>query len=161
MKWFAGSDHAGLALKRALIEVVRGWGDEVVDLGTFDDASVDYPDYGAAVGRAVAAAGEAGRGLIVCGSGVGISIAANKVAGVRAALVHDHYTAELSRKHNDANVIAMGARVVGPGVAEGALRVFRDTAFEGGRHARRVAKIDELDMRRSGGDDGGGGDKDA
>jgi len=146
VKWFVGSDHAGLALKRALVESLRGWGDQVEDLGTHGEASVDYPDYGAAVGRAVAA--EPGtRGLIVCGTGVGISIAANKVAGVRAALVHDDFTAEMARKHNDANVVAMGARVIGPGVAEQALRRFRDSEFEGGRHARRVAKLDELDMR--------------
>ena len=146
VRWYVGSDHAGLGLKQALVEVLRRWGDEVHDLGTYDDGSVDYPDYGAAVGRAVAAQGDV-RGLVVCGSGIGISIAANKVPGVRAALVHDSFTAEMARKHNDANVIAMGARVIGPGVAEAALRAFRDTAFEGGRHARRVAKLDELDMR--------------
>lgn len=140
MKWFAGSDHAGLALKRALVEALRKIGDEVEDLGTHDEQSVDYPDYGAAVGRAVA--GQAGaRGLVVCGTGIGISIAANKVAGVRAALVHDEFTARMARAHNDANVISLGARVVGGGVAESALRVFRDTPFEGGRHAARVAKL--------------------
>jgi ribose 5-phosphate isomerase B len=152
MRWFAGSDHAGLPLRRLLVAALRGWGDEVTDLGTDDEASVDYPDYGAAVGRAVAAAGGDVRGLIVCGTGIGISIAANKVPGVRAALVHDDYTAAMARRHNDANVIALGARVVGAGVAEAALRVFRDTAFEGGRHARRVAKIDELEMGAGGGD---------
>jgi ribose 5-phosphate isomerase B len=148
VRWFVGSDHAGLPLKDALAKVLRGWGDEVEDLGTKDEASVDYPDFGAAVGNAVAKAGGDTRGLIVCGTGIGISIAANKVPGVRAALVHDAFTAEMARKHNDANVVALGARVVGPGVAEGALRTFRDTAFEGGRHARRVAKIDELDLGR-------------
>ena len=147
MRWFVGSDHAGLALKNALASALRSWGDEVEDLGAHDEASVDYPDFGAAVGRAVAADPSA-RGLIVCGTGIGISIAANKIAGVRAALVHDAFTAEMSRKHNDANVVAFGARVVGPGVAEDALRRFRDTAFEGGRHARRVAKIDEIDLAR-------------
>jgi ribose 5-phosphate isomerase B len=145
VRWFVGSDHAGLAMKRELVAVLRGLGDDVEDLGTHDDASVDYPDFGAAVGRAVAGAGGSTLGLIVCGSGIGISIAANKVAGVRAALVHDDYTAEMARRHNDANVIALGARVVGGGVAESALKKFRDTAFEGGRHARRVAKIDALD----------------
>jgi ribose 5-phosphate isomerase B len=150
MRWFVGSDHAGLALKSALAAALRAWGDDVEDLGTHDDASVDYPDYGAAVGRAVAAAGSETRGLVVCGSGIGISIAANKVAGVRCALVHDGFTADMARRHNDANVIALGARVVGGGVAEDALRRFRDTAFEGGRHARRVAKLDELDMRHDG-----------
>src|SRR4029079_11845649 len=137
MKGFAGSDHAGLSLKKALVDALRAWGDEVEDLGTHDGASVDYPDFGAAVGRAGAGEGGDARGLIVCGTGIGISIAANKVAGVRAALVHDDYTAEMARKHNDANVIALGARVVGGGVAEQALRAFRDTGFEGGRHATR------------------------
>lgn len=145
MRWIVGSDHAGLALKRGLIEQLRAWGDEVDDVGAYDEQSVDYPDFGAAVGRAVAA-DPAARGLVVCGTGIGISIAANKIAGVRAAVVHDGFTAEMARKHNDANVIAIGARVVGPGVAEDALRRFRDTAFEGGRHARRVSKLDELDL---------------
>jgi ribose 5-phosphate isomerase B len=146
MRWVVGSDHAGLALKRALVESLRAWGDEVDDVGTHDESSVDYPDFGAEVGRRVAASSDT-RGLVVCGTGIGISIAANKVPGVRAAVVHDAFTAEMARKHNDANVIAIGARVVGPGVAEDALRRFRDTAFEGGRHARRVAKLDELDMK--------------
>jgi ribose 5-phosphate isomerase B len=144
MKWFAGSDHAGLALKRQLIDVLRGLGDEVEDVGTLTEASVDYPDFGAAVGRAVVGS-EGTRGLVVCGTGIGISIAANKVAGVRAALVHDPYTAAMARAHNDANVVALGARVVGPGVAEAALLAFRDTAFEGGRHGGRVDKIGALE----------------
>ncbi len=144
-RWFAGSDHAGLDLKRVLVGVLRGLGDEVVDLGTDDGASVDYPDYGASVGRAVASAGGGALGLVVCGSGIGISIAANKVPGIRAALVHDSYTAECARRHNDANVVAFGGRVVGPGVAEAALVVFRDTPFDGGRHAGRVAKLSALD----------------
>ncbi len=144
MKWFAGSDHAGLLLKRHLIDVLRALGDEVEDLGTLTEASVDYPDFGAAVGRAVVA-GDGSRGLVVCGTGIGISIAANKIAGVRAALVHDPYTAAMARAHNDANVVALGARVVGPGIAEAAVRAFRDTAFEGGRHGGRVDKIGALD----------------
>jgi ribose 5-phosphate isomerase B len=149
MKWFAGSDHAGLALKRQLIDVLRGLGDEVEDVGTLTEASVDYPDFGAAVGRAVVGA-EGTRGLIVCGTGIGISIAANKVDGVRAALVHDPYTAAMARAHNDANVVALGARVVGAGVAEAALRAFRDTAFEGGRHGGRVDKIGALERGGAG-----------
>ncbi len=145
MRWFAGSDHAGLPLKRVLVELLRKLGDEVIDLGTHGEAAVDYPDFGASVGRAVASAGGQAMGLVVCGSGIGISIAANKVPGIRAALVHDAYTAEVARRHNDANVIAFGARVVGAGVAEGALEVFRATAFEAGRHAGRVAKIAALE----------------
>lgn len=146
MKWFAGSDHAGLPLKRLLVAMLAELGDEVVDIGTHDETSVDYPDFGAEVGRRVAAAAsDSARGLVVCGSGIGISIAANKIAGVRCALVHDAYTAEMARQHNDANVIALGARVVGPGVAEGAVRIFRDAAFLGGRHQRRVDLLGALD----------------
>lgn len=142
MKWIAGSDHAGLELKRALIAKLQELGDEVVDVGTHDTASVDYPEFGAEVGRRVVA--EHARGLVVCGSGIGISIAANKIHGVRCALVHDHYTAELARQHNDANVIAMGARVLGGGIAEDALLVFRTTEFLGGRHQKRVGMLDAL-----------------
>ncbi|MFN0248539.1 MAG: ribose 5-phosphate isomerase B [Kofleriaceae bacterium] len=146
MKWYAGSDHAGLPLKRALVTQLRALGDEVVDIGTDSEASVDYPEFGAEVGRRVVAdAGSGGTlGLIVCGSGIGISIAANKVPGVRAALVHDAFTAEMARKHNDANVVAMGARVLGVGVAEHALALFRSTSFEGGRHQRRVDQLNDL-----------------
>lgn len=143
MKWYAGSDHAGLPLKRALIAQLRALGDEVVDVGTDSDASVDYPEFGAEVGRRVV--GEAGTlGLVVCGSGIGISIAANKVPGARAALVHDAFTAEMARRHNDANIVAMGARVLGVGVAEHALTAFRSAAFEGGRHQRRVDQLNAL-----------------
>ncbi|HTE52891.1 MAG TPA: ribose 5-phosphate isomerase B [Kofleriaceae bacterium] len=146
MKWIVGADHAGLELKRHLVGVLRGLGDEVEDLGTHTGASVDYPDYAAQVAGRVAN-GE-GRGLLVCGTGIGMAIAANKVAGVRAAVVTDSFTARATRSHNDANVMAVGARVVGAGVAEEALRAFRDTAFEGGRHAARVAKLDDLDRSR-------------
>jgi len=148
VRWFVGADHAGVGLKRLLADYLRGLGDQVEDLGTDDDASVDYPDYGAAVGRKVAAGGPDARGLIICGTGIGISIAANKIDGVRAALVHDAFTAQAARAHNDANVIAFGARVIGPGVAEQALRVFRDTPFEGGRHGRRVDKIAALEREK-------------
>jgi len=143
MKWYAGSDHAGFALKQRLIEVLRADGDEIIDLGTETTDSVDYPDYGARVARAVAAEPEV-FGLLVCGTGIGISMAANKIAGIRAAVVTDEFTARATRAHNDANVVCFGERVIGPGVAEGAVRAFRDTEFEGGRHARRVHKIDEL-----------------
>ena len=146
MKWYAGSDHAGLGLKKHLVAALRELGDDVVDVGTTDEESVDYPDFGAEVGRRVAADPNA-RGLIVCGTGIGISIAANKVPGVRAALVHDSFTAEMARAHNDANVIALGARVIGPGVAESALATFRKTPFEGGRHQRRVDLLTALDKK--------------
>src|SRR3990167_7247414 len=120
MKWYAGSDHAGLVLKQHLVAWLRAQGDEVIDLGTHDGASVDYPHYGAEVGRQVAADASA-RGLGGGGSGIGIRIAANKIGGVRCALGHDSSTAEMARLHNDANVIALGARVVGAGVAEHAV----------------------------------------
>ncbi|HPH67783.1 MAG TPA: ribose 5-phosphate isomerase B [Kofleriaceae bacterium] len=144
MKWFAGSDHAGFELKQSLIAELRSWGDDVIDLGTDGTASVDYPEFGAAVGREAVEAGAGVRGLVVCGSGIGISIAANKVPGVRCALVHDTFTAIASRQHNDANVVAMGQRVIGLGVAIAALRAFRDTEFEGGRHQRRVDQLNAL-----------------
>lgn len=146
MKWYAGCDHAGLVLKRHLVAALRELGDDIVDVGTTDEASVDYPEFGAEVGRRVAADPNA-RGLLVCGSGIGISISANKIPGVRCALVHDAFTAEMARAHNDANVIAMGSRVVGIGVAEHALATFRETPFEGGRHQRRVELIAALDRR--------------
>lgn len=145
MRWYAGSDHAGLPLKQHLVEVLRKLGDTVEDLGTHDGASVDYPSYGAEVGRRVAGDAEA-RGLVVCGTGIGISIAANKVAGVRCALVHDAFTAEMARVHNDANVIALGARVVGTGVAESAVAAYRAAAFAGGRHQRRVEQLSALEQ---------------
>ncbi|WP_428266526.1 ribose 5-phosphate isomerase B [Haliangium sp.] len=143
-RWFAGSDHAGVELKRALVALLRGLGDQVDDLGTDGADSVDYPDFAAAVGERVTATPDA-LGLLVCGTGNGIAIAANKVVGVRAAVVTCAFTARMAREHNDANVIAMGSRVIGPGVAEQALRSFRDAAFEGGRHQRRVDKIAALE----------------
>ncbi len=146
MKWIVGADHAGLELKRHLVEFLRRLGDEVDDLGTHSSDSVDYPDYAAQVARKVAQGD--GRGLLVCGTGIGMAMAANKVTGVRAAVVTDAFTGRITRAHNDANVMAVGARVIGAGVAEEALRAFRDTAFEGGRHATRVAKVDDLDRSR-------------
>lgn len=146
MKWYAGSDHAGYGLKVQLCAVLRELGDEVIDMGAESaETSVDYPDYGAQVARRVAADSES-RGLLVCGTGIGIAIAANKVPGIRAAVVTDTFTARATRAHNDANVIALGERVVGPGVARAALLAFRDTAFEGGRHQRRVAKIAAMEQ---------------
>jgi len=143
VKWFAGSDHAGYRLKQHLCEVLRAVGDEVVDLGADSEASVDYPDYGAAVGRRVAA--EPGTfGLLVCGSGNGIAIAANRIAGVRAVVATCEYAARMARAHNDANVIAFGQRITGEGLAEEALRAFRESSFEGGRHQRRVDKLEAL-----------------
>lgn len=139
--WFFGSDHAGLDLKNALVARAKARGLEVVDLGTHAAASTDYPDYAHEVARRVAA-GE-GRGVLVCGTGIGMSIAANRHPGVRAALCAEPFGARMTRLHNDANVLCLGARITGPGLAEEIFDVFVDTPFEGGRHARRVTKIDE------------------
>ncbi len=148
MKWYAGSDHAGFRLKQALVAALRALGDEVVDLGAEGaEPSVDYPDFAEKVGRAVAGERDA-LGLLCCGSGIGVSIAANKVRGVRAACVSEAYSAEMARRHNDANVVCLGERVIGAGAAEEALRAFRDARFEGGRHQRRVAKLTALDGQR-------------
>jgi len=139
-----GSDHAGFELKSHFVELLSGQGHELVDVGTNSTASVDYPPFCAAVGRAVRD-GEADFGVVVGGSGQGEQLAANKVRGVRAALCNDLYTARLARAHNDANVLAIGARVVGEGLADEILALFLATPFEGGRHARRVAQISELE----------------
>jgi ribose 5-phosphate isomerase B len=141
MRWVLASDHAGFELKEAVERQLRAKGFDVTDLGPHDAARTDYPDWGHTLGAAVAR-GDYERGVLVCGSGVGISIAANRHAGVRCALCGDSYTAKMSRAHNDANVLALGARVVGPGLAEEIVEAFVATAFEGGRHAERVAKID-------------------
>lgn len=134
------ADHAGFALKTELRDVLAEQGYETIDLGTDSEDSVDYPDFGRALGEAVAA-GEAECGVLVCGTGIGISIAANRIAGVRAAVCHDVTTARLARLHNDANVLAVGSRIVGSEVARDCLRTFLETDFEGGRHARRVGKL--------------------
>lgn len=139
-----GADHAGVDLKDMLAEHLRGRGVDVVDLGTHGHERVDYPDFGAAVGRAVAG-GEVDLGVCVCGSGIGIAIAANKVRGVRAATVHDQTSARLAREHNDANVICLGQRLIGEEVARDAVDAWLDAAFQGGRHAGRVAKLCGLD----------------
>ena len=139
-----GSDHAGYSLKQRLATELRTLGHEVLDLGAHDADRVDYPDFGAAVGRAVADA-EANLGVCVCGSGIGIAMAANKVPGVRAAPVHDATSARLARQHNDANVLCLGERLLDPDVASEAVRAWLDAEFEGGRHVGRVAKLAELD----------------
>ena len=140
MRIAIASDHAALALKAALIEHLRGSGHEVADLGPYDDASVDYPDYGYKLADAIAA-GDAERGVALCGSGIGISIAANRNPVVRAALVSEPLSAKLAREHNDANVIAMGARLTGIDMAKACVDAFLSTDFAGGRHAARVNKL--------------------
>lgn len=134
------SDHAGYALKTALAEELDRLGRPALDLGVHDERASDYPDYGRAMGAAIES-GRAERGVIVCGTGIGISIAANRNPGVRAALCHDTTSARLARQHNDANVLALGARLIGTEVAKDCLRVFLETPFEGGRHQRRVDKL--------------------
>jgi ribose 5-phosphate isomerase B len=135
------SDHAGVELKRQIVELIGTGGRQVRDLGPADTSSVDYPDFAHAVASAVAA-GEADAGILICGTGIGMSLAANRHRGVRAALCHDAFTAEMARRHNDANVLCLGARVTGAGVAEQVVELFLDTPFEGGRHQRRVALIE-------------------
>jgi len=134
------SDHAGFEYKDVLKRQLTEWGFEVLDLGTDSTASVDYPDFGRRLAKAVAE-GKVRRGVVVCGTGIGISIAANREPAVRAALCHDVTSARLARAHNDANVLALGARTTGIEVARETLRAFLDTAFEGGRHQGRVAKL--------------------
>ena len=134
------SDHAGFDLKQNLAQILSQMGYEVLDLGTDGPESVDYPDFGEALARAVQE-GRAERGVLVCGTGIGISMAANRLAGVRAAACHDETSARLAREHNDANVLALGARLIGVEVAKDCLRTFLTTDFAGGRHARRVAKL--------------------
>jgi ribose 5-phosphate isomerase B len=134
------SDHAGFALKSELRDQLEAGGFDVLDLGTDGPESVDYPEFGHALARAIED-GRAERGVLVCGSGIGISMAANRHKGVRAAPCHDETSTRLARQHNDANVLALGARLVGAEVARQCLRIFLETPFEGGRHARRVAKI--------------------
>ncbi len=139
-----GCDHAGVQLKAQIAEYLASRGLAYRDYGTHDEASCDYPDYAQKVGEAVVR-GEAERGILICGTGVGVSISANKIAGVRAALCSDTFTARMSRAHNDANVLCLGARVVGPGLAVDVVAARLDAAFEGGRHQRRVDKIRALE----------------
>ena len=140
MKLSIGSDHGGYALKQELIAYLRDQGHEVEDFGCHDTASCDYPDFGEAAAAAVAS-GECERGIVICTTGIGISIAANKVKGVRCALCSEPYGAEMTRRHNDANMLALGAGFTAPMMAKRIVDVFLSTAFEGGRHQRRVDKI--------------------
>lgn len=143
-KVLTGSDHAGLALRAEAVKVAKAAGLEVEDLGPFSGESVDYPDYARQVAEAVAA-GRATVGILVCGTGIGMSIAANKVKGVRAAHCTTEYEARMARAHNDANVLCMGERVVGLGLGGAIVKAFLETSFEGGRHAGRVRKMADLE----------------
>jgi ribose 5-phosphate isomerase B len=139
-----GSDHAGFPVKEAIRKYLDGAGYAVDDQGTSSEDSVDYPDYGKAVGERVATKQD-DLGIVVCGSGIGISIAANKVPGIRAALAHNVITAQLAREHNDANVLALGARIVTPAAALEMVQTFLTTPYAGGRHQRRLDKITQIE----------------
>ena len=142
MKFYIGTDHAGFAIKDDVKAILKAKNCEVIDLGPDSDARVDYPDFGHKVAKAVLA-DEGSFGILICGTGIGISIAANKHEGIRAALCHDAYTAHMARAHNDANILAFGQRIVGLGVIESMLDAFIDGKFEGGRHGDRVKKIEK------------------
>ena len=145
MKIVIGSDHAAYELKEAIKEKLIGEGHEVIDVGCDSTESVDYPKYGHAVGRTVAS-GEAERGIAVCGSGIGISIACNKVPGIRAALCTSVEMAEMCRRHNNANVVCMGARMISQDLAFEIVDKWMTTEFEGGKHLRRINEIEDLDF---------------
>ena len=143
MKISVASDHGGFALKQEIAEYLRQQGHEVLDCGCHSTDSCDYPDFGGAAAKAVAS-GQCDRGVVICSTGIGISIAANKVPGIRCALCGDIYSAEMTRRHNNANVLAMGAHLTAPVLAKKILDVFLSTEFEGGRHQRRIDKIDHI-----------------
>jgi len=145
MRIAIGSDHAGFPLKQHLVSTLEDLGHEVDDQGTDSEESVDYPAICAGVGKTVVD-GKADRGIVLGGSGQGEQISANKVNGVRAALCHDLFTARLSRQHNNANVLAMGARVVAPALADEIVGLWLETEFEGGRHEQRIAQIAQIEM---------------
>lgn len=142
MKIALGSDHAGLEMKEFVKSLLAKQGHEVIDVGTHGSASVDYPDFAQAACRKVLS-GEAERAILACGSGVGMSMAANRFKGIRAVLCTDLYLARFSRLHNDANVLCLPGRLMGIGLAEEVVRVWLETPFEGGRHSRRVEKMDK------------------
>ena len=144
MKIAIGNDHAALELKNHIVDYLVKEGHEVVNFGTDTPASTDYPIYGARVAHAVAN-GECERGIVICGTGIGISISANKVKGIRCALCSEPVSAKLTRQHNDANVLAMGARIIGPAMAEEIVHTYLTTEFEGGRHSRRIDLITKLE----------------
>ncbi|GAX88028.1 ribose 5-phosphate isomerase B [Lebetimonas natsushimae] len=141
MKYFIGTDHAGFEVKPFVIDYLQKKGLEVEDLGCYSSESVDYPDFAHKVAEAVLA-NPGTKGILICGSGIGMSLAANKHKGIRAALCHDYYTASMARRHNDANILCFGARIVGLGEIESILEAWLTHEFEGGRHERRVKKID-------------------
>lgn len=144
MKLVLGADHGGFDLKENIKEYLKEQGIEFTDYGTLTGERCDYPEIAKKVAETVAD-GTFDRGILICGTGIGIGIAANKVHGIRAALCHDMFSAEYCRRHNDANILTMGGRVIGPGLAREIVRIFLNTGFDGGRHAKRVAMITEMD----------------
>ena len=143
MKFYIATDHAGIDLKDYTVELLKEKGHEVIDLGPFSKDRVDYPDYAIKVCEAVLV-DKTSQGILICGSGIGMSMAANRHSGIRAALCHDAYTAVVARGHNDANVLCFGERIIGKGVAESILDAWCASNFEGGRHMGRVAKIEAI-----------------
>lgn len=141
MKFFIATDHAGVAIKPDVISMLQTRGHEVIDLGPFNNDRVDYTDFAHLLSKEVLT-NEGTQGILICGSGIGMSLAANKHVGIRAALCHDAYTAQMARAHNDANVLCFGERIVGLGVIESMIEAWCKTSFEGGRHACRVSKIE-------------------
>jgi ribose 5-phosphate isomerase B len=146
MRIAVGSDHRGVEMRGKLIELLSRLGQEVIDLGSHGEEPVDYPDIAALVGRKVASH-EVDRGILICGSGLGMCIAANKISGVRAAPCYDDVTAELSRRHNDLNVLCLSGDMLGDRLVDRLVEIWLNTPFDGGRHARRLAKIAELEAR--------------
>ncbi|MCX6088550.1 MAG: ribose 5-phosphate isomerase B [Caldiserica bacterium CG02_land_8_20_14_3_00_36_38] len=146
MKIAIGSDHAGFKLKETVKEFLKTSGIEVIDFGTHSEESADYPDFAFPVAEAVAKK-EFDFGILICGTGIGMSITANKVAGIRAALCNDLFTANCSKEHNDANVLCMGGRIVGEGLAKAIVQTWLERKFQGGRHERRVKKIEEYETK--------------
>jgi len=143
MKFYIATDHAGIDLKNLTVEILRAKGHEVEDIGPFSKERVDYPDFAVKVCQSVLK-DEGSHGILICGSGIGMSISANRFHGIRAALCHDAYTASMARAHNDANVLCYGERVVGAGVAESIVDAWIEGTFEGGRHAGRVEKMEAI-----------------
>ena len=146
MKVALASDHGGFSLKEKLKTSLTDWGIQVLDIGCHSSESVDYVDYAAQAVEAVLE-GECERAILICGTGIGMSIAANKFPGIRAALCHDHFSAQATREHNDSNVLCLGARVIGSGLAESIVKVWLNTEFSGGRHQRRIDKISAIERR--------------
>ena len=144
MRIAVGSDHRGVSIRSKIVELLTRLGQEVVDTGTHDNGSVDYPDIAAVVARLVST-GEVDRGILICGSGLGMSIAANKFPGVRAAPCHDDLTAEMSRRHNDLNMLCLSGDMLGDRLVDHLVEIWLKTEFEGGRHARRIQKIAQLE----------------